>query len=228
MSRISRVDLGDMVYHVINRANARLQIFDTDKDYQAFEKVLLEARERTDMRVLAYCIMPNHWHFVLYPRKDGDLQNFTGWLTMTHTQRWHASHGTVGSGHLYQGRYKSFLVQTNEYFMQLCRYVEQNPLKAGLVKQAQDWRWSSLWRREHGNKEQKKLLAPWPVENDNTSYLNWANTLQSKEDIEMVETCIARSRPLGNRIWIDKTTQRFNLESTFHPRGRPPKQEKGS
>jgi len=221
MPRINRIDIGNMAYHVINRANARLQIFDSAKDYQAFEQVLAEAQERIKMRILAYCVMSNHWHLVLYPMRDRDLSRFMEWLTKTHTQRWHAAHNTTGSGHLYQGRYKSYPVQTAEYLKQVCRYVEQNPLKAGMVEQAQNWRWSSLWRREYGNEQQKKLLTPWPVENDRTAYLIWVNTLQQKIQVESIETCITRSRPLGSEVWTHKLTSRFDIESTLRPRGRP-------
>ncbi len=101
----------DIVYHVINRANARMQIFDEDKDYMLFEKVLEEAKEKFDMRILSYCIMPNHWHLALYPKTDGSLQLFMRWLSMTQTGRWHSQHKSIGSGHLYQERYKSFLLQ---------------------------------------------------------------------------------------------------------------------
>ena len=89
-----------MVFHVLNRANARATIFEKPEDYAAFERVLKEALDRVDMRVLSYCLMPNHWHLVLWPRRDGDLSRFMGWLTLTHTQRWHAHHHTVGTGHL--------------------------------------------------------------------------------------------------------------------------------
>lgn len=91
---MNRVDVADLDYHAINRANARMQIFDNEEDYQLFENVLEEAKEKFDMRILAYCIMPNHWHLVLNPKKDGDLQKFMGWLSMTHTQRWHSQHRT--------------------------------------------------------------------------------------------------------------------------------------
>ena len=87
MPRVGRTDVGEYVYHIINRANARVQIFDSDKDYQLFEIILEEAVEKFDMRLLSYCIMPNHWHLVLYPKNDGDLARFMGWLTNTHTRR---------------------------------------------------------------------------------------------------------------------------------------------
>jgi len=115
------------------------------------------------MRILAYCIMPNHWHFVLYPKKRSDLPTFMRWLTLTHTQRWLVHRKMVGYGHLYQGRYKSFPVQKDEHFSTLCRYVERNALRAKLVARAEDWRWSSAWIRKHGTDEQSKLLSPWPV-----------------------------------------------------------------
>jgi hypothetical protein len=115
------------------------------------------------MRLLAYCIMPNHWHLVLYPRKDGDLSKFVNWLTLTHTQRRHAAHRTIGHGHLYQGRYKSFLCEKDAHFLQFVRYVERNPLRANLVRRASDWRWGSLWRRTHGTPKHQALLHAWPV-----------------------------------------------------------------
>ncbi|MBU3942870.1 transposase, partial [Patescibacteria group bacterium] len=148
MPRTNRIDIANIPYHVINRANARIQIFDEDRDYKLFEEVLEEAKEKFDMGILSYCIMPNHWHLVLYSKTDGNLQLFMRWLSMTHTRRWHSQHKSIGSGHLYQGRYKSFLVQEDDYLLQLFKYVERNPLRAKLVNKAEDWKWSSLWRRE--------------------------------------------------------------------------------
>src|SRR5208283_908834 len=149
MGRPKRADDGDLIYHVLNRANARMTIFEKDHDYEAFERILEEAVERTRTRLLAYCLMPDHWHLIVWPRQDGELSRFVGWLTLTHTQRWHAHRHNAGTGHLYQGRFKSFPVQEDEHLRVLCRYVERNPLAASLVKRSEDWRWSSLWRREN-------------------------------------------------------------------------------
>jgi len=128
MGRPKRAAEGGFVYHVLNRANARMTIFDNDEDYVAFERVLIEAVARTQTRLLAYCLMPNHWHLVLWPRDDGELSKFMGWLTLTHTQRWHAHRHSTGSGHVYQGRFKSFPVQEDDHFYSACRYVERNAL----------------------------------------------------------------------------------------------------
>lgn len=222
MPRTTRIDVGDVVYHVINRANARMKIFDTNEDYLLFEKVLEEGREKFDMRILSYCTMPNHWHLILYPKKDGDLQKFMGWLSMTHTQRWHAHHKTTGSGHLYQGRYKSFLVQTNQYLLQLFRYVERNALRANLVKKAEDWKWTSLYRREKGDEEQKKLLSKWPI-NIPTNYLKLVNEPHSNSELESLRYCINKGKPHGSEEWTNKMIDAFKLESTLRGRGRPKK-----
>jgi len=137
MARHARVAPGGLVYHVLNRSVARLGLFEKEGDYLAFEKVMEEAAKRHPMRILAYCVMPNHWHMVLWPRKDGELSAFVRWLTHTHTMRWHVHHETVGTGHLYQGRLKSVPVQTDEHLLVVCRYVERNPLRAKLVERAE-------------------------------------------------------------------------------------------
>ena len=134
MGRALRAVAGGFAYHVLNRANARMRIFEKAKDYEAFEEILGEAVQRVKMRLLAYCILPTHWHLVLWPRQDGDLLTFVGWLGLTHTQRWHAHRHSAGSGHVYQGRFKSFLVESDEYLWTVCRYVERNALRAGLCK----------------------------------------------------------------------------------------------
>src|SRR5580698_7753927 len=163
MGRAHRAAEGGYVYHVLNRANARTPIFEADGDYMAFEKTLTQAIERSAMRLLAYCLMPNHWHLVVWPREDGELSQFVGWLTLTHTQRWHAFRESAGSGHLYQGRFKSFPIQEDGHLYTVARYVERNALRANLARRAEQWRWGSLYRWSRGSAEDKELLATWPV-----------------------------------------------------------------
>ncbi len=223
MPRTNRIDISDMVYHVINRANARMQIFDEDKGYTLFEKVLEQAKEKFEMRILSYCVMPNHWHLVLYPKKDGSLQLFMRWLSMTHTQRWHSQHKTIGSGHLYQGRYKSFLVQEDEHLLQLFKYIERNPLRAKLVQKAEDWKWSSLWRREQGNEKQKKLLDEWSIDTPK-NYIDLVNIRadeKENQELDSLRHSVNKSKPYGSNDWTNKMIDRFNLRSTLRGSGRP-------
>ena len=222
MGRALRIDIGGEIYHVLNRANARMTIFEKENDYQIFETILEEAKGRYSIQIFSYQIMPNHWHFCLCPEKDGDMTKFVQWLTLTHTQRWHAHHRSMGTGHLYQGRYKSFLVQKDNYFLQLCRYIENNTLRAKLVQRAEDWRWSSLWRREYGTDKQKELLSPWPIAIPN-DYLEQVNNFLTENELEHIRVSISKSRPYGNDNWINKIVQRFGLEITLRQQGRPRK-----
>ena len=224
MGRTPRVDIGGYVYHVLNRANGRDDLFEDDGDYEAFERVLALAVDRFSMRLLCYCLMPNHWHLLVYPRRDGDLSAFMQWLTLTHTQRVHAHRHDAGRGHVYQGRYKSFLVSTDRYFFSVARYVERNALQANLVKRADAWQWSSLWRRRNPRKvKDVPVLSPWPVERPR----NWlwrVNQPETTGELESIRRSVARGRPFGNDRWVQAQVKRLGLASTVTPRGRPPTQ----
>jgi len=220
MPRINRVDVGGEVYHILNRANARVQIFDNKDDYQQFEEILEEAVERFNMRLLAYCIMPNHWHLVLYPKADGDMQQFMSWLTNTHTRRWHVAKDTVGQGHLYQGRYKSFIIEKDQHLLTVLRYVERNAKRANLVKEAEQWQWSSVWRREQGSVKQQKILAPWPITRPK-DYLTLLNKPLTTAEEEALERSEAKSIPYGRDRWIDTTVKKYGIEQVLKGVGRP-------
>ena len=151
--------------------------------------------------MLAYCVMSSHWHLVLWPQADGELSRFTAWLTLTHTQRWHAHRHSAGRGHLDQGRFKSFPVQDDEHFFTVCRYVERNALRANLVRRAEDWRWGSLHRWERGNTKEKSLLAAWPVRR----VPNWVedvNTPQTEAELS-APTALGQSRmPIRRELLV--------------------------
>ena len=222
MPRSPRIIEGNIVYHVLNRANARMQIFEKEKDYLAFEKIIIEAKDRYPMRILAYCLMPNHWHFVLYPKENQDLASFMRWITLTHTQRWLVHRHMVGYGHLYQGRYKSFPVQKDDHFLQVCRYVERNALRAKLIDRAESWRWGSAWIRNVGNQEQKNMLSPWPVP-VTADYNKWLNVKDEESVTQDLRHAVNKGKPFGSQGWIQKIAEKLKLKSTLNPRGRPKK-----
>jgi putative transposase len=211
-----------LVYHVLNRGNGGTRIFGEPSDYEAFERILEQAAERAAMRLLAWCVMPSHWHLVVWPRREGDLSAFVRWLTLTHTQRWHARRHSTGSGHIYQGRFKSFLVESDEHLWTVCRYVERNALRAGLCARAEQWRWSSLWRRAFGDAESRRLLAAWPGGMP-TDWLAQVNRPETDKELAVLRRCVKRGQPLGSDSWVENVTRRFDLESVFRPRGRPRK-----
>jgi len=204
-----------------------MRIFDKAEDYAAFERVLEEAVDRTKTRLLADCLMPSHWHRVLWPQSDGELSRFTGWLTLTHTQRWHAHRHSTGSGHVYQGRFKSFPVQDDVPFFTVGRYVERNALRANLVRRAEDWPWGSLHRWQQGDAKDKSLLAAWPLRR----LANWVeevNSPQTEAELSALRRSVNRGCPFGEAFWSEQMVRRLGLESTLRPQGRPKKQNNGS
>jgi putative transposase len=224
MPRRARTIVGGYAYHVLNRANGRLRLFRKEADFAAFERVIEEAFERVPLRILGYTMMSNHWHFVVWPRprQHEQVSEFFRWLTVTHSQRWHAHHGTSGMGHVYQGRFKSFPIAADEHLLAVLRYIERNALRAGLVERAEDWRWGSLYRRTQGTVEQRRLLAESPVPLGRL-WRQHANEPQSEAELEAIRRSIVRSQPFGGDAWREKVTRQLGLEHTFRPRGRPKK-----
>ena len=152
MPRVGRKAPGGVIFHVLNRANGRQRLFRKPGDYDAFVALLRQTRAAVPgVRLLAYCLMPNHWHLVLWPRQDGELSSFMLRLTTAHVRRLRAHyHAEEGTGHVYQGRFKSFPVGDDErYLLTLLRYVESNPLRARppLARKPGGWRWSSFAAR---------------------------------------------------------------------------------
>jgi putative transposase len=220
MPRPQRMALGGYIYHVLNRASGRLRIFRKDTDFMAFEQILAEGVTRLSVRICGYCIMGNHWHLLLWPYEDGDLSDFMRWVTLTHTQRYHTSHGTVGIGHLYQGRYKSSPVQSDLHYLTVLRYIEINPMRAGLVKDAGQWPWSSFALRQ--GRESAIALSEGPVELPS----NWVRVLHanfSPTELDGIGNSIQRGTPFGDAHWTATNAAKLMLQSTLRPRGRPRK-----
>jgi putative transposase len=176
------------------------------------------------MRILAWCIMPNHWHLLLWPRKDGDLSNYMRLVTLTHTQRRHAHRDSVGTGHVYQGRFKSFVVQEDAHFLAVARYVEANAFSANLVARAEAWRWGSLWRVHQGREVQAPRVDAWPLPRP-ADWLAYANEPVERTEARRLRACAQRGSPYGNEAWAYAVAHELGLESTLRPRGRPAKEE---
>ena len=170
----------------------------------------------------AYCLMPNHWHFVVWPERDGDLPAFMQQVANTHVKRWKEHRHEIGYGHLYQGRYKCFPVETEDYFYQVVRYVERNARRANLVERAESWRWSSL-RRVEREDPAFPILSTWPLPRP-TDWLQLVNQPQTEAEVAALRCCVNRGRPFGDPHWVTDTAKRLGLESTIRPRGRPKKQ----
>jgi len=206
------------VFHVLNRSAGRRTIFHVASDYAAFEKIVAEAGIRFSMRLLTFCVMPNHWHLVVWPSAEAQLSAYMHWLTVTHTKRWHAAHGSTGLGPIYQGRFKSFPVQEDSHLLTVCRYVERNPLRAGLVSRARDWRWCGLWhRRNVGHSVQ---ITPWPVPLFD-GWDHWVHEPHTQAELDALRRSAQKGTPFGSPQWQKETALKLDIETTLRPRGRP-------
>jgi putative transposase len=224
MPRVARQAPGGLVYHVLNRSVGRMHLFGKEADFEAFERVMVEAHQRQPIRILSYCVLSNHWHFVVWPKADGQVTAFFRWLTHTHAMRWRVAHRTVGYGHLYQGRFKSFPVQSDEHLLTVLRYVERNALGAGLVPRAEQWRWSGLWARLHGGDAIQAILSPWPVKRP-TNWTDRVNAVLSVQELKRLKLSLDRGRPFGADEWVEQMARELRLEHTVRPEGRPHKQK---
>jgi putative transposase len=211
---------GGYVYHVLNRAVGRATLFRKAGDYLAFRKILTEAQDWLDVPLFGYCIMPNHWHLVLWPARDGELSEFMRWLTVTHTQRWHAHYRTQGTGPLYQGRFKAFPISEDEHLLRVLRYVERNPLRAGMVGSAAHWCWSSLGQaRQH---LPGPVLSEGPVAKP-SDWLAWVDGVETEAELAALRRSVVRGVPYGAEDWQKETADRLGLQATLRPLGRPRK-----
>jgi putative transposase len=179
------------LYHALNRGNLRATIFHKVGDYVAFENILGEGLERYDIELFSYQLMPNHYHLVMRPLVTGEMSRFMKWIGGTHTMRYHAHYHTGGLGHVYQQRYKSFPIQDDTHFFVVCRYVERNALRAGLVEAAENWQWSSLWRWLQKPEPLPRLLSAWPI----ARLPNWVERVNqplTDKELEAVRQCAHR------------------------------------
>ena len=208
MPRRPRVSTAGLFFHVVNRAARRSTLFESAADYEAFERVLASAIARSDVTLFAYCVMPNHWHLLLSPRTDGALSRFMHWLTTTHARRWQTVRALEGQGAVYQGRFKAIPVGDDQHFLWVCRYIERNPLRAGLVGGAEDWPWSSLAKRQEYC--DRWCLTAWPVSLpvDWTAHVNQA---QTEAEEKAFREAMTRGEPFGNVQWCQDVKERLGI-----------------
>jgi putative transposase len=222
MPRPLRLIFADQCYHILNRANRRAEVFHEAADYSAFIVLMQRAQQRVELPILAACLMPNHVHLVVRPSGHGDIARWTQWLFTTHVRHYHEKYGTTGR--LWQGRYKSFLIQDDHYLFTVLRYVERNAQRAKLVSRAEDWRWGSLnWRTAR--------VAPvelWPPPFELPTYWrDLVNQPHTAAEIEAIRTSVNRQRPFGDPDWVARNARESGLAQSLIDVGRPRKSRSG-
>jgi putative transposase len=220
MPRNRRILPDNCVQHVINRGNKREVVFRQTADYEDFFCLLADAMDRVPMRILSVTLMENHFHLVLWPTEGILVSAYMDWLMNAQIRRLQKRHGTIGSGHVYQGRFKNFPVQGDVHLYRVLRYVEANPLRASLVQRAEKYRWSSLSRRR--TPDGREYLSEWPVPCPD-NWMDYVNEGIDWRELDTLRTSTNRGTPFGDKLWVQTTAERYGLETTLTPRGRPKK-----
>jgi putative transposase len=221
MPRPPRHILAGECYHVINRANRKAEVFHSSADYSAFLKLMARAQEHVEVAVIAACLMPNHVHFIIRSNQSGDITRWMKWLMTTHAVHYNMKYGKTG--HVWQGRFKSFPVQTDQYLLALMRYVERNAMRAKLVNRAEQWPWGSLRWRARGSSV-VTLTAP-PIELP-LWWVEFVNLPQTVVELAEIRTSVNRQRPLGDEDWVARRAKLGAAEQTLRNVGRPRKRQR--
>ena len=208
---------GGHIYHVLNRSAGKRPLFNNDGEFEAFERIMIEAHQRHPLPILAYCLLPRHWQFVVWPGKDGQLSDYFRWLAHTHAMRRKRSRRKAGSGRLYQSRYKSFLIQRDENLLIVLRCVERSSVTAGLVEKAQLWRFGSLWATKTAIRRLKRCSRLGRSSGRRTGRLE--SMLRSRSmELDRVQVSIERSRPFGTDDWVSGARRAVSAWNTRYAR----------
>jgi putative transposase len=217
MPRTARSIHAGVCYHLINRGNNRATLFHHPAEYAAFVGLMRAAQERITLHLLAACLMPNHFHFVVRPQRADDVARWMHWLLTTHAHRYNLTYGTCGR--VWQGRYKAFPIEQDEHLLTVVRYVERNAVRAGLVRRARDWKWcSAAWRIGPANRS--RMLTALPVDLPR-GWLDYVDRPQTSEETAALRACVNGQRPYGGESWRCSAAECAGFHVAYKRRGRP-------
>jgi REP element-mobilizing transposase RayT len=210
MSRPWRIEYEGALYHLLSRGNERSDIFLDEKDRTDFLEAVGEMSQRFDIDIFAYVLMNDHYHLLVRTRR-ANLKKAMQWFGTTYTQRFNRRH--FRSGHLFQGRYKSIIVQNNAYLLQLSYYIHRNPLRAGVVRRLADYRWSSYKVYGYGRKTPKWLstdLILSQFAGDQERHRSYREKTQKSaaEEKRLFED-LRHGLILGSKHFVDKIRKRY-------------------
>jgi putative transposase len=214
-----------LVYHALNRGNNRADIFVDDDDRLAFLQSVAATKERYPFKLFGYCLMTNHFHLLLQPGAGQSISRILQSLTVAHTWRYHKRHKS--SGHVWQGRFKSPVIQDDRHLMVVLHYIEANPVRANVVSNAADYRWSSI--QMHGMGHGDPLLDTFPEweelgRSEADRRKRWrakVRAVQDEEELSAVRRSLQTGRPFGTEDWTNRMADRLQIDLTPRPRGRP-------
>ena len=215
-----------LIYHVINRGNNRQPVFRKPGDFQAFVDAMADLKARKPFELYGYCLLGNHFHLLLRP-KGASISRIMQSLLVSHTQRYHKHHRS--GGHVWQGRFKSPVIQNDEHLLAVLRYIEANPLRAKIAERAEDYPWSSY--PVHGNGAASQLIDRLIVyeklsPSAGVRQRKWCQAVHrplEEETLQSIRRSSESGLPYGDAGWVQRLAKQLNLDLTIRPRGRPRK-----
>jgi putative transposase len=217
-----------LIYHVINRGNNRQNVFHKDADFMAFLKALADLKERKPFELYGYCLLNNHFHLLIKPLEE-PISRIMQSLLVSHTQRYHKHHRS--GGHVWQGRFKSPVIQNDEHLLTVLRYIEANPVRANIVARADDYRWSSYLSHGLGQADPlvDSLVTYQQISRSaKVRQQKWAAMVHrplKKSALAAIRRSSATGLPYGDDSWVQRLAAKLGLDLTIRPRGRPRKTE---
>ena len=232
MPRQARIILRNTPHHIVQRGHNRQAVFIEDADYRYYIATLREWKEELNIKVYGYCLMTNHVHLIIDPCDDEDnLGKFMKRLAGRQTRYVNALERRTGS--LWEGRYKSSPIETDTYLLACSRYVELNPVNAGMVKQASDYEWSSY--RQKAGVEKEMWVDNDPIyiglskdKNERMQrYKKYINQPVPEEEKQLIGGALQRGQLTGTHRFVEEVERRLGIRVEQRKQGRPKKQKKG-
>jgi len=220
MPRIARIVAEGFPHHVVQRGNRRQRVFFSGSDYYRYLNLLRLHSKLLGLDVESYCLMPNHVHLILVPRKKKDLALVVGKTHQNYTSIINKRNNW--KGYLWQGRFSSFILD-EKYFLAATRYILLNPVKAGIVKKPWDYKWSSA--RYHLGIEKNPVITGTLLKNRIDNWQEFLNTEIGKQDEKLIRLHTRTGRPLGEDSFLDKLEGILNIRLRKKKPG--PKTKKG-
>lgn len=221
MPRTARIVVPNLPYHITQRGNYRQDVFEDDEDRVSYLSWINDYSKKYKLSIVAYCLMDNHVHFIVIPRDDFSLAKVFSISHMRYSQYFNKK--KKASGHLWQGRFYS-CVMDDDYLVTSLRYVERNPVRAGIVRKPWQWKWSSAG--EHVGQRKGIIDIEKITTLIDTSHEEWKGYIdlaENKEEVENIRKHTLLGRPLGTKDFIAKLGKRLGRVLSVLPRGRPKK-----
>jgi putative transposase len=225
MARQPRLSLPSYPHHVIQRGNNRQPIFFEPKDYEVFLDCLRAAKQKCHARLYAYVLMTNHIHLLVEPEREGDLGRFMQSVGRRYVRYINDTYERTGT--LWEGRFKSAIVSRDEYLIACSRYIELNPVRAGMVRHPREYRWSSFHGRAMGRPDNLLDEDAWYITlGDNPQaraavYAHWLEDSVSDNEWDRIRTATQQGRVVGSDAFQEEIGSQVGRRLAGETRGRP-------